>query len=168
MNDGAVCILGGGSSGVARARALLERGITFEGKRVLVVGIGNSAVDLCRRMRHPDRPGLYFAGLVQPIGPNIPLVGIRARWLADVLSGKLTLPDRAAMDREIAKHRAVRAGGGLQRVREADARRHAAGCGRRPMRAVASASPARTRTSPTWHPAPSRSSHRRWTRRRAT
>lgn len=65
----------------------------------------DGAVSLYRRMLDPDRPGLYFAGLVQPVGPNIPLVEIQGRWLADALSGAMALPDRATMDREIAKHR---------------------------------------------------------------
>lgn len=59
---------------------------------------------LYRRMLAPDRPGLYFAGLVQPVGPTIPLVEMQGRWLASVLFGKTRLPNRAAMRDEIAAH----------------------------------------------------------------
>lgn len=59
---------------------------------------------LYRRMLSPSHPGLYFAGLVQPVGPTIPLVEIQARWLAAVLAGEVRLPDRATMEREVDAH----------------------------------------------------------------
>lgn len=61
-------------------------------------------VRLFRRMASPDLPGLHFAGLVQPIGATIPLVEIQGQWLAAALSGALSLPDKATMDREIDAH----------------------------------------------------------------
>lgn len=60
---------------------------------------------LYRRIALPDRPGLYMIGLVQPIGPTIPLVEIQAKWLAAVLSRKLRLPSRDEMWTEIEDHR---------------------------------------------------------------
>lgn len=64
-------------------------------------------VSLYRRMLAPTLPGLYFVGLVQPIGPTIPLVEIQARWLASVLAGETALPDQGMMQREIAQHKAA-------------------------------------------------------------
>ena len=64
------------------------------------------AVDLYRRMLVPNQPGLFFAGLVQPVGPTIPLVELQGRWLAGVLSGRIRLPDENVMRQEIARHRA--------------------------------------------------------------
>lgn len=64
----------------------------------------NEPVALYRRIVPPDRPGLFFIGLVQPIGPTIPLAEIQARWLAAALSGAMRLPDRATMEAEIAAH----------------------------------------------------------------
>ncbi|MEQ8815635.1 MAG: NAD(P)-binding domain-containing protein [Thalassobaculum sp.] len=61
---------------------------------------------LYRRIVALDRPGLFFAGLLQPIGPTITLVEIQARWMAAVLSGRLALPDRQSMLAEIERHRA--------------------------------------------------------------
>ncbi len=61
---------------------------------------------LYRRMLPPELPGLYFVGLVQPIGPTIPLVEIQARWLAGVLCGAISLPSPEDMLREIDAHRA--------------------------------------------------------------
>ncbi len=60
---------------------------------------------LYRRMFPPGQPGLIFAGLVQPIGPTIPLVETQGKWIAGVLSGELELPDDATQQREIDKHR---------------------------------------------------------------
>lgn len=62
------------------------------------------APQLYRRIAAAERPGLYFVGLVQPIGATIPLVEIQSRWLAAVLAGDVRLPDQAAMRREIAGH----------------------------------------------------------------
>jgi dimethylaniline monooxygenase (N-oxide forming) len=59
---------------------------------------------LYRRMLSPTLPGLYFVGLVQPVGPTIPLVEIQGHWLASVLAGQTLLPDAQAMQREIARH----------------------------------------------------------------
>ena len=46
-------------------------------------------------------------GLIQPIGPTIPLVEIQARWVASVLAGEIGLPDAAAMQDEIRAHNAA-------------------------------------------------------------
>ena len=61
-------------------------------------------VDLYRRMMPPRQPGLFFAGLVQPIGATIPLVEVQARWIAAVLANKLTLPSPAEMAQEVRRH----------------------------------------------------------------
>lgn len=61
-------------------------------------------VRLYRRITALDQPGLHFIGLVQPVGPTIPLVEIQARWLAAVLAGRLTLADAASMEAEVAAH----------------------------------------------------------------
>jgi hypothetical protein len=61
---------------------------------------------LYRRIVAVDHPDLFFAGLVQPIGPTITLVEVQARWMAGVIAGHITLPDRDAMMREVEHHRA--------------------------------------------------------------
>jgi len=60
---------------------------------------------LYRRMVSIEQPGLIFAGLVQPVGATIPLVEIQGRWIARLLSGGMSLPERAAMEAEVAAHR---------------------------------------------------------------
>ncbi len=61
-------------------------------------------VDLYRRMTPPQHPGLFFAGLVQPIGATIPLVEVQARWIAATLEGSMKLPPADDMAREVAQH----------------------------------------------------------------
>lgn len=61
---------------------------------------------LYRRIVAVDHPGLFFAGLVQPIGPTITLVEIQARWMAAVLAGRIALPGGDAMRAEVQRHRA--------------------------------------------------------------
>jgi cation diffusion facilitator CzcD-associated flavoprotein CzcO len=70
-----------------------------------LVARAESGGRLYRRIVHPDAPGLYFAGLVQPVGPTIPLVEIQGRWIARALAGDVTLPGEEAMAQEIAAHR---------------------------------------------------------------
>lgn len=72
-----------------------------------VFAVHEREVRLYRRIAAPGRPGLYFIGLVQPIGPTIPLAEVQARWIAGVLAGRITLPDRAAMETEIDAHLAA-------------------------------------------------------------
>jgi cation diffusion facilitator CzcD-associated flavoprotein CzcO len=60
---------------------------------------------LYRRMIVPDHPGLIHAGLLQPVGPTIPLVETQGKWIAALASGRLRLPERAVMEQEIRNHR---------------------------------------------------------------
>jgi dimethylaniline monooxygenase (N-oxide forming) len=57
----------------------------------------------------PKLPGLYFIGLVQPIGATMPIAEIQSEWVADLLQGRATLPAEPQMNREIARYRAVTA-----------------------------------------------------------
>ena len=65
-----------------------------------------ASVNLYRRITPPSHPGLFFAGLVQPIGPTIPLVEVQARWIAATLSGSMTLPDAEGMAQEVKAYHA--------------------------------------------------------------
>ena len=52
---------------------------------------------LYRRVVHPDIGGLYFIGLLQPLGAIMPLAEAQAEWVADLLEGKAHLPDAERM-----------------------------------------------------------------------
>ena len=49
------------------------------------------------KVAHPSHPGLYFIGLIQPLGAIMPLAELQAKWVAALLSGRARLPDRATM-----------------------------------------------------------------------
>ncbi|HYK32123.1 MAG TPA: NAD(P)-binding domain-containing protein [Streptosporangiaceae bacterium] len=66
---------------------------------------GNGEVPLYRRVVPPALPGLYFIGLVQPIGAIMPIAELQALWVADLLDGRASLPPQATMRREIARYR---------------------------------------------------------------
>ncbi len=64
------------------------------------VGPGGS-VELYRRIVAPGRPGLYFVGLVRPMGAITRLVEGQTHWVARIIDGEVTLPDADAMREEI-------------------------------------------------------------------
>jgi cation diffusion facilitator CzcD-associated flavoprotein CzcO len=66
---------------------------------------GDNRIELYRRVVHPDLPGLYFVGLVQPLGAIMPIAERQSEWIADLIEGGVALPDRTAMRREIARER---------------------------------------------------------------
>jgi cation diffusion facilitator CzcD-associated flavoprotein CzcO len=65
----------------------------------------DNLVSLYQRVVPLDRPGLYFIGLVQPIGAIMPLAELQSEWVADLLQGRATLPAATEMAREIQRHR---------------------------------------------------------------
>lgn len=69
-----------------------------------VVRAEDNHVDLYRRVVHPDHPGLYFVGLIQPLGAIMPLAEAQARWVADLVTGRAALPSGEEMRRQIAAY----------------------------------------------------------------
>ena len=69
-----------------------------------VVSAEDNHVDLYRRVVHPDHPGLYFVGLIQPLGAIMPLAEAQAEWIADLITGVGALPPPEEMRREIATY----------------------------------------------------------------
>lgn len=66
---------------------------------------GHNRVDLFRHVIHPDLPGLYFVGLIQPLGAIMPLAEAQSEWLARLVLGQARLPDRDTMRKEIRRDR---------------------------------------------------------------
>ncbi len=66
---------------------------------------GDNRVDLYRRVVHPDLAGLYFIGLIQPLGAIMPLAELQAEWVADIVQGVVELPSGPTMEREVARYR---------------------------------------------------------------
>ena len=69
-----------------------------------VVAPADNRVALYRRVVDPDHPGLYFLGLIQPLGSVMPLAEAQAEWVADLVAGTVTLPDAAEMRQQIASY----------------------------------------------------------------
>lgn len=66
-----------------------------------VLDASENEVRLYRRVVHPGLDGLYFIGLVQPLGAIMPIAEKQAAWVADLVSGRGALPERSEMEREI-------------------------------------------------------------------
>jgi len=76
--------------------------ITFPFFEPEVFAAPDNRLPLYRRVAAPERPGLYFIGFIQPLGPIMPLAEAQCEWVADLLSGRASLPPAPAMKREIA------------------------------------------------------------------
>jgi cation diffusion facilitator CzcD-associated flavoprotein CzcO len=61
-------------------------------------------VELYRRIVDPDRPGLYYLGLIRPHGSITRLVEAQARWVARLVDGEADLPAPDVMRKEIAAY----------------------------------------------------------------
>ena len=81
--------------------------ITFPFLDQSVIASVDNEISLYHRVVDPDHPGLYFIGLVQPLGAIMPLAEAQSRWVADLLDGSATLPSPAQMRREIDAYHAA-------------------------------------------------------------
>jgi dimethylaniline monooxygenase (N-oxide forming) len=61
----------------------------------------DNEISLYHRVVDPEHPGLYFLGLVQPLGAIMPLAEAQSQWVADLLDGTATLPSRKDMLAEV-------------------------------------------------------------------
>ncbi len=69
----------------------------------------NGQVALYQNVVSPTHPGLFFVGLIRPVGAITRLVESQSEWVADLLDGTAELPDQAKMTAEI-EARVARAG----------------------------------------------------------
>jgi cation diffusion facilitator CzcD-associated flavoprotein CzcO len=60
----------------------------------LVSAPGND-LPLWKRVVHPDLPGLYFIGLLQPLGAVMPLAEAQSAWIAEWITGRYLPPPAA-------------------------------------------------------------------------
>ena len=68
-----------------------------------IIDPADSGVPLYKRVVHPERPGLYFIGLIDVSGPLNPLSEMQTQWVADLLEDKVALPSHSQMRRSIAR-----------------------------------------------------------------
>jgi dimethylaniline monooxygenase (N-oxide forming) len=81
--------------------------ISFPFLNEAAIGTNGKHIPLYRRVVPPQLPGLYFIGLVQPIGAVMPIAEIQSEWVADLLEGSATLPPEQQMKREITSYTAA-------------------------------------------------------------
>ncbi|MFI1048085.1 flavin-containing monooxygenase [Streptomyces griseoruber] len=62
------------------------------------------SVELYKRVVPPDLPGLFFVGLVRPVGSITRLVEAQAQWITRLVTGDAVLPDEGLMRKEIATY----------------------------------------------------------------
>ncbi|MEU1176898.1 NAD(P)-binding domain-containing protein [Streptomyces sp. NPDC005820] len=62
------------------------------------------SVELYKRVVPPDLPGLFFVGLVRPVGSITRLVEAQARWITRLVTGDAVLPEEELMRKEIAAY----------------------------------------------------------------
>jgi thioredoxin reductase len=68
-----------------------------------ILAAPENRLPLYRRVVSVERPGLYFIGFIQPLGPIMPLAEAQCEWVADLLGGRATLPPAGEMKQEIAR-----------------------------------------------------------------
>ncbi|HET7385185.1 MAG TPA: NAD(P)-binding domain-containing protein [Nocardioidaceae bacterium] len=78
--------------------------ITFPFLAEHVMRVADNRVGLYRRVADPDHYGLYFVGLVQPLGAVMPLAEAQSRWVADLVVGDGVLPTYDQMRAEIREY----------------------------------------------------------------
>jgi Flavin-binding monooxygenase-like len=81
--------------------------ISFPFLDEVAIGANGKQFPLYRRIVPPQLPGLYFIGLIQPIGAVMPFAEIQSEWVAELLQGTATLPPVQQMNREIARYSAA-------------------------------------------------------------
>jgi thioredoxin reductase len=67
-----------------------------------LVSAEDNRLPLYRRVVSVEHPGLYFIGLIQPLGAIMPLAEAQAEWVGDLLQGRAALPPAAEMLEQIA------------------------------------------------------------------
>jgi thioredoxin reductase len=66
-----------------------------------VFPVVDNRLPLYRRVAAVDRPGLFFIGFIQPLGPIMPLAEAQSEWVADLFQGHAVLPSATEMQAEI-------------------------------------------------------------------
>jgi thioredoxin reductase len=66
-----------------------------------LISASENRLPLYLRVASVEHPGLYFIGLIQPLGAIMPLAEAQAEWVGDLLDGTGTLPPPARMQAEI-------------------------------------------------------------------
>src|SRR6201994_2935394 len=77
--------------------------ITFPFFDPEVLAAPDNRLLLYRRVVSVERPGLYFVGFIQPLGPIMPIAEAQSEWIADLISGRAALPSATEMREQISE-----------------------------------------------------------------
>ncbi|TPG17017.1 flavin-containing monooxygenase [Pedococcus bigeumensis] len=66
-----------------------------------LIAAKDNDLPLWKRTVHPDLPGLYFIGLLQPVGATMPLAQAQGEWIAERLAGGYAPPPEAEIRRQM-------------------------------------------------------------------
>ncbi|SDI75784.1 Predicted flavoprotein CzcO associated with the cation diffusion facilitator CzcD [Frankineae bacterium MT45] len=105
IDAGTVHFVDGTSEEIDRIVYCTGYKITFPFLDADLITAPDNQIELYHRVVDPKHPGLYFVGLVQPLGAIMPLAEAQAGWVADLLDGTATLPSDAEMQKEISGYR---------------------------------------------------------------
>jgi cation diffusion facilitator CzcD-associated flavoprotein CzcO len=72
-----------------------------------LISAPDNDLPLFRRVFHPEIPGIYFVGLLQPIGAIMPLAELQSDWICDHLAGRYVLPPAQQLRADIEAERAA-------------------------------------------------------------
>ena len=68
------------------------------------VSAQNNKINLYHQAVHPDYEGLYFVGLIQPLGAIMPLAELQAKWIGGLISETIQRPPKNVMQTAISKY----------------------------------------------------------------
>jgi dimethylaniline monooxygenase (N-oxide forming) len=80
--------------------------VTFPFFDESVISAPDNDLPLFRRVFHPERPDVFFIGLLQPLGAIMPLAAAQSEWVCEYLSGRYALPSPADVRADIERERA--------------------------------------------------------------
>lgn len=65
----------------------------------------SNEISLYKHVIHPEHKGLYFIGLVQPLGAIMPLAEVQSEWVAKLILGKSKLPSKEKILSDIVNYK---------------------------------------------------------------
>lgn len=65
----------------------------------------SNEINLYKHVVHTEHQGLYFIGLIQPLGAIMPLAEVQSEWVAKLILGKSKLPSKEIMLSDIKKYK---------------------------------------------------------------
>jgi cation diffusion facilitator CzcD-associated flavoprotein CzcO len=101
LDDGRVIFTDGSSEEIDLIIYCTGYKISFPFFDPELISAPDNRISLYRRVIAPEHPGLYFIGFLQPLGAIMPIAEAQSEWVADLLQGRVEMPDADTMGRVI-------------------------------------------------------------------